>query len=681
VLTISHPLFPISPSRDATMILSVLLAAALARHPAAGDTTRYVVMMGGRAAGGAAAWAEPDGELRYTYEYNDRGRGPRLETRLRVGPGGGVTRMETTGVDYYKNPVAETFTLEGGTARWKNTSEQGETAVRGPAMYAPIQTAADFGVFARAMLAAGGRIALLPEGEAAIERAGELQVSSNGRTRTVVQYLVNGFGFEPYPIWLTPEGRFFASGAEWQATVEAGWEGALPALFAAQTETEARRSATLARTLARRPATPLIFRHVGVFDAVAKVVRSDQAVVVTGNRITAAGPDATVQAPAGAEVIDGRGKTLLPGLWDMHTHLGGTDGLLHIAAGVTSARDLGNDTTTLLELRRKWDSGEAVGPRVVMAGFIDGPGPFTGPTGIKVATAGEARAAVDAYARLGYEQIKVYSSLDPALLPVIIRRAHEEGLRVSGHIPWPLHADSAVKLGVDELQHANFLLLNFLGDSVDTRTPARFTVPARMAAELDLASPRVQAFIRLLKERDIVVDPTLTAFEGLFTARQGEVEPSFAPVADRMPAAVRRSLRGGGLPVPEGMDARYRASYGRMVEIVGALHRAGVRLVPGTDGLAGFALHREFELWVRAGIPPADVLYAATLGSARVTKRDDRLGTVAAGKLADLVLVDGDPTRNISDIRRTRLVVKDGVVYQPDAVFAAIGVGPVPAGR
>ncbi|HEX8904634.1 MAG TPA: amidohydrolase family protein, partial [Longimicrobiaceae bacterium] len=194
-------------------------------------------------------------------------------------------------------------------------------------------------------------------------------------------------------------------------------------------------------------------------------------------------------------------------------------------------------------------------------------------------------------------------------------------------------------------------------------------------------SPEVQRFVALLRDRHIVVDPTLNAFEGMFTARPGQVSPDFVPVAERLPVNVRRSVLVGGLPVPEGMDARYRESYRRMVQFVGLLHRSGVHIVAGTDALSGMQLHRELELYAQAGIPPADILYLATLGAAQVVKRDGELGVIAPGRLADVVLVDGDPTANISDIRRTRLVVKDGVVYEPDRLYAAIGVAPAAAGR
>ena len=136
---------------------------------------------------------------------------------------------------------------------------------------------------------------------------------------------------------------------------------------------------------------------------------------------------------------------------------------------------------------------------------------------------------------------------------------------------------------------------------------------------------------------------------------------------------MRRYLLTGGLPVPEGMDERYRASFAKMVEIVGALHRAGVTIVAGTDDLAGFALHRELELYVQAGIPPAEVLRIATLVPAQVLKREKDLGTIEPGKLADFIIVDGDPTKNISDIRRVVRVVKDGKVFDPVAIYRGAG--------
>jgi imidazolonepropionase-like amidohydrolase len=200
---------------------------------------------------------------------------------------------------------------------------------------------------------------------------------------------------------------------------------------------------------------------------------------------------------------------------------------------------------------------------------------------------------------------------------------------------------------------------------------------AKQAAGLDLKSDRVKSFIALLKERGTVSDPTLVAFEDMFTAQAGQMSPSLAAVADRFPPQVRRTLFSGGLNPPADQVKLYRDSYRAMENLVRDLHDAGVTIVAGTDALAGFSYHRELELYVDAGIPAPDVLRIATLDAARVMKRDQELGTVAPGKLADLILVDGDPASRIGDVRRVVLTVKDGVVYDPAALYGALGVKAV----
>ncbi len=267
--------------------------------------------------------------------------------------------------------------------------------------------------------------------------------------------------------------------------------------------------------------------------------------------------------------------------------------------------------------------------------------------------------------------------MKPELVPGIIAAAHARGLRVSGHVPAFMRAEQVVRLGFDELQHANFLLLNFMDSVKDTRSMARFTAVAEHGAELDFGSQRVRDFVSLLKARGTDIDPTLVAFEDWFTARPGQLGPSETAIADRMPPQVRRTFYAGGLPVPSGKDQRYRDSYGAMLRMVKALYDAGVPVVAGTDAAPiGFALFRELELYAQAGIPPGRVIQLATIGAARIMHHDAERGSIAVGKLADLVLVDGDPTQRISDIRRTSLVVKNGIVYRPAELYGVLGVRP-----
>jgi len=640
----------------------------------------YGFLFSGNPAGSASSRVEPDGTRVETFEFNDRGRGSNTTSRYRLDDKGLPAFVETTGVDYWKTPVAERFERTGGHASWKSSAEMGEREVREPAFFlslnGPPQEAA---LLATALLAAPGhRLPLLPTGEARLEEVTSLPVQAAGRSQTVHLYSVAGLGFTPGYLWLDESRDLFASVGGWGALFREGWADTVPQLTHAQEVAEKARSKELAVRLAHHPqGGGLAIRHARLFDPATGAYRPDTTVLVAGNRIQAVGPDAEVTVPPGVEVVDARGKALLPGLWDMHVHLGEDQGLFDLASGVTSVRDLANDVDQLLDMRRRWDSGEGIGPRVLMAGFLDGPGPYAGPTKALVSTEAQALEWVDRYARLGYVQIKLYSSLDPKLVPPIVKRAHELGLRVSGHIPNGMSAEQAVRAGYDEIQHVNFLVLNFLDPKIDTRAPARFSEVARHAAELDLNSDQVKSFIALLKARGIVSDPTLNAFEGMFKAQPGEVDPSLAAVADRLPPQVQRGLYGGGLNPPADQVQRYRDSYRAMQNLVKALYDAGVTIVAGTDAMAGFTLHRELELYVDSGIPAPEALRIATLGAARVMKRDRDLGSVAPGKLADLILVDGDPAARISDIRRVVLTVKDGVVYDPAALWREVGVKPV----
>jgi hypothetical protein len=652
------------------LIAPALLALALggAAAPLAPET-RYAILFAGNRAGTATAQNVSDREQVFSYEFNDRGRGPDTTTRETVD--------EISGHDYWKNTVDERFEKTGNRVTWSNAAEKGERVLERPAFYLGLNASPlENEILARALLRAPeGRIDLLPAGEMRIEEGGSLQVSEKGKARTVRLYSLSGAGFEPSWVWLDEERRLFAIYDGGAALVRDGAEGAVPELVRVQEAKSVEHRKAQAARLIHRPAGPLAIRGARLFDPATGSVHPDTTVLVSGNKITAVGRDGEVQVPAGAEVVEARGRFLLPGLWDMHTHLAPLDGLLDIAAGVTTARDMANEIEILTELRRQWDAGEAVGPRVLRAGFIDGPGPYAGPSKVLVDNEKDALAWVDRYAEMGYQQIKLYSSLDPKLVAPIAQRAHGHGLRLSGHIPNGMTAEQAVRAGYDEIQHANFVFLNFL-EGVDTRTPARFVEVGEHAAELDLASPRVRSFIRLLKERGTVLDPTVNIFENMYEARPGEISPTFAAAAGRVPPQVQRSFRNGGLNPEPAKVRRYSDSFRKMLALVRTLHEAGVTIVPGTDALAGFALHRELELYAEAGIPPADVLRIATLGAARVMKKDAELGSIEPGKLADLILIDGDPLVRMSDIRRVTLTVKDGMVFDPAAVYATVGVKP-----
>ncbi len=637
---------------------------------------RYSFLLMGNLAGQQAVWTTSDATLHIFFQFNDRGRGNKVTSILKLGPDGIPVSESLTGNDYMKTPVSESFSNESGSARWKNDDEQGEKKVSGPAFYLALNsTPAEIGLLARAALRNGGKIALLPEGESRVQRLTDLEIESAGKKKRVALYSATGLDFAPNYFWLDDSEKFFASVDEWGSVISEGWESSLAPMLAAQSKIKQARSAELASKLAHHAANGMLFSHANVFDSETGKIVPNQDVLISGKRISSVVPNVAHRV-ADAEVIDATGKTLIPGLWDMHAHVSDNDGLLNLAAGVTTVRDLANDTDSLLARRQRIADGKEIGTRIVLAGIIDGPGPFQGPTKVLVSTEAEARAAVDNYKRLGYVQIKIYSSVKPELVPFIIDEAHKNGMRVSGHIPAEMTAAQCVNLGYDEIQHVNFLILNFFPEVKNTNTIARLIEPGKLAAGLDLTSPQVQAFIKLLQDHHTKLDLTLSVFEDQFLSRAGQIPRGFQPVASRLPAQVRRGLLSAGLTPPDGMDATYRKSFAKMMELTGLLYKAGIPIEAGTDSLAGFALHHELELDAEAGIPPAQVLQNATLNAARIMSLDKDLGSIAPGKLADMVLVDGNPAENISDVRKTVLVVKDGVLYKSAELYTELGVTP-----
>jgi imidazolonepropionase-like amidohydrolase len=636
--------------------------------------TRYSVLMMGNQAGVNIVWHSGDATHAF-FAFNDRGRGPRLIETYSTAPNGTLRSFELSGNDYYKTTVAETFAVANGRATWKNQAESGSKEAAN-ALYVPFNGGpADSSLLLKAALANGGSIALLPEGQARVERVLRRELQNGNQRAALSLYAITGLDLTPSYLWADEHNDVFAEGESWMLTIRQGWESSAPELLKAQSDVARARAQSLAAKLGHKPAGPVVFEHVSLFDSNAAAILPDQTVIVSGNHIDRVGPAAEMTIPNGATVIDGAGKTLLPGLWDMHAHVAPNDGMMNLAVGVTTVRDLANDTDELEARRTRIDSGEEIGTRIFPAGFIDGPGPYQGPTKILASTETQARDYVRWYAGLGYRQIKIYSSLNPSLVPAIIDEAHTHGMRVSGHIPAGMTAADGVRAGMDEIQHANFLLLNFMPDVKDkTMTPVRFTEVARRGASIDVNGQPMRDFIALLKEHHVTIDPTVAIFEEMLVNRPGQVPESYAQIAPRLPAQFRRGLLSGGLPVPDGMDQTFKDSFANMLRLVKVMYDAGIPVESGTDSIAGFTLERELELHVKAGIPAPRVLADATVGAARIMKADDQLGSITAGKLADVVLVDGHPETNINDIRRPTVVMKDGVIYYPNELDRELGI-------
>jgi len=408
--------------------------------------------------------------------------------------------------------------------------------------------------------------------------------------------------------------------------------------------------------------------RVSVIDGDAPSPRTDQTVVIDGNRIVRVGASGSVAVPPGARIVDGRGKFLLPGFWDMHVHTaisGGRDLLsLYVANGVTGVRDMAGDWDTLKSWRSEIGRGQLVGPRIIASGpYLEG-GDVPIPH-LLARNAVEASAGVDSLIALGVDFIKVHSQLNAESYFAIARRARERGVVFAGHVPRVVGSAAASDSGQKSIEH----LLGIPAECTPADSVAlapRYTVQGALGrcSSEDLA-PLYEKFVR----NGTYVTPTFTA----------QVEVAVWPtravpgdsLAHYLPKAVRDYVA-QIFPMPDSIppnaDSVGRAMLEKRLRQVAAMQRAGVHILTGTDAPLrnsppGFGLHEELALLVSGGMAPFDALRSATLEPARYFGMLDSLGTIAPGKLADLLLLDANPLQDIRNTRRISAVVANGRLY------------------
>lgn len=641
------------------------------------DTTRYSVLSAGKTSG--QQWIVQNAPNSYTlfYEFNDRGRGPGLTVHLKTDDKGIPVYRLVTGFDYYKAPVHELYEVTNGEARWKSATENGAKQITAPSLYSPINsTPAEIEWMLQAALQQKNhQVETLPSGFLQVKHIKNHTATINGFSEELELYSFVGAGGPPSHAWFTPKKKFFAAVSGWGGVILKGYENTVAELFEAQKRAEHDYFELQADQLVEVSDQPVAFKNVTVFNSLTGKYVKGQTVIVEKGLIREVGKASKVKIESTYKVIDGTGKVLMPGLWDNHAHYSPEQGLYHLAGGVTNIKDLGN-SLDLPDTKKQIDKGELLGPEIsIMSGFIDFAGPFAGPTGKIVKTLEEGLEAVDFYADRGYQQVKLYSSIPVDWVKPLAAKIHARGMKVCGHIPSFMTATRAVNDGYDQIIHMNMVMLNFMGDTLDTRSMGRFIKVGERAKDIDLKSANARQFIQLLKSKNIVVDPTMAIFESMFVNDEGKLANGYESIVNQFPAEFKRSLYTGGLPTRKGKETTYRQSYDNMLKMLKLLYDNQITFVPGTDDFPGFALHRELELYAKAGIPNAQILKSATLVSAQVAGKEKELGSVEAGKRANLILVDGDPLKNISDIRKVELVMKAGNLYHPKALYQSYGFG------
>ena len=657
------------------------LASALLLAPARAATEAFTILGSGDKVGELTADIQGS-NVTIHYQIVNNGRGPHLDEHMTLDRGGIPVDWAADGTTAFFGVVHERYRWAAGTATWESQADRGTVAAQKPPLYiADDTTPWSLGVYARALLRRPNHESLvLPGGTMRLEEIKRMTFGTGSAKIPVTVYTLNGIDLAPKIVLLDQQGRLFAHmgqdpGGPPYTVVRAGYEGEYAALQALNLEVQLGRARDLQTKLAHHFDDPIRIRNVRIFDPAAMQLGPLSSVVVFRDKIVSVEPEPVTPA-ADEVVIDGEGGTLMAGLHDMHSHTTLQTGPLYLAAGVTETRDMGNNNAFLLDLVKRDDAGEIPAPRIVRNGLMEGRSPYSVHMGMIPDTLDQALQGVRWYADHGYWQIKIYNSMTPDWVKPIAAEAHRLGMRVTGHIPAFMTADRALNDGYDEITHLNLLMLSWILGAADTRTPLRITAMAQ-AADLDLSSDTVRATIDLMKAKNAPLDTTAVIIERLMLSRAGTVLDADKPYLDHMPIGYRRyRMRSLVNATDPKVDEQYRRGFDKALAVMTMLDKNGIRMLPGTDDFTGVSLHRELELYVKAGIPPARVLRMDTLDCEQYFGRDQALGSIARGKLADLILIAGDPTQNISAVRQVRMTMKGGVVYFPAEIYSALDVKP-----
>jgi len=609
------------------------------------------------------------------FEFTDRGRKVPLSATLK-------TRQDLTPQSFnIKGSVSRFSTIDSAveingnaaTIREDKNTRQNATPARFFAIsgYAPV-TIQQMLVRYLSAHKLSEPLETLPGGTVTVERRGKEKVTVGGKEVELARYSVSGLIWGREWLWFDGAQNLVAAvtiDAEFDhfEALRDGYETAL-ALFVTSAAADGMDAlAQLAKKISPDQKGILAITGATLIDGTGNPPVSDAVVVIDGDRIIATGPRNKVKIPGNARRLNAQGKFLLPGLWEMHAHFEQVEwGPIYLAAGVTTARDVGNEFEFITSVRDAIKEGRGLGPRMLLAGIVDGDSPSALGV-IRANTDEEARSVVNRYRAAGFQQIKIYSSIKPDILKVICAEAHRLGMSVTGHIPNGMNAIQGVDAGMDQINHIQYIAPIMLPQNFRPQ-------PGQPQPPIDFRSAEAQHALEFLKTHGTVIDPTMVVFEW-------SLHPADTPFVNIEPGAAKlpRELAGAinNTGVATAAVPRANSILEIFLSTIGALHRAGIPIVAGTDQVVpGHSLHREIELYVKAGFTPMEAIQAATIVPARVMKLDNEVGTIESGKRADLIILDRNPLEQISNIRSIKTVITGGRIYDSASLWTSVGFKP-----
>jgi imidazolonepropionase-like amidohydrolase len=618
--------------------------------------------------------------VKMDFKFTDRGSPVPLTATFRGAQDLTPQAFEIKGQTARPVSIDEAITVDAGKVQFRTRTKQSDSAApTGPFFtirgYAPT-TMQMLMVRYWATHGSPAQLGTLPSGSVKVEPRGRDTVRVGTKDEKLDRFTIEGLIWGRETLWFDANRKLVAAvttDAEFDhfEAIRDGYESALSDFVGRAGADGMSALAEVSKGISGSRASTIAIVGGTLIDGTGAAPIADAAVVIRKGRILAVGPRSKVRIPKHATIVDAHGKTILPGLWDMHAHFEQVEwGPIYLAAGVTTVRDCGNEIEFITAVRDAIAKGRGLGPRLLLAGIVDGTGTLT--IGVeRVDTPEQARMWTDRYHAAGFQQMKIYSSVKLEELKIVADEAHRLGMTVTGHVPEGLNAYQTIEAGQDQINH-----IEYIADIMHSPYPSEMSRIEKMkaTANLDLDSADAQKALLFLKEHHTVVDPTIALFE-FYTATTAKPPATFEPGVNKVAPELAEQLTDVAPPTERSEIGE--KVFEKELAIVGALHRAGIPVVAGTDQtVPGHSLHREIELYVQAGFTPMEAIQAATIVPARAMGLDKESGTIENAKRGDLILVNGNPLDDIHNIRNVEYVITGGTMYHTAELWQSVGFKP-----
>ncbi len=513
-----------------------------------------------------------------------------------------------------------------------------------------------------------------PRGEVTITKTGQDEVVINGEKELLDRYVVEGINWGGRTVWLDQSKNLVAlvkANTQIRELIKKGYEEALPTFIAGNVIEQMNALSKYTRDLKKEQGSITALIGGDLVDGLSDETKLDMTMLIENGRIKAIGKSSDVEVPEGATVIDVAGKTLIPGLWDMHAHSNQVQWApAYLAGGITTIRDNGNEIEFATAFRDAIAKEGAIGPDILLAGMTDGAG-IRGNGIIRATTPEEARQVVAMYYEKGYNQIKIYTSVEPEVVSVLSEEAHKLGITTTGHVPNAVgNAVEAVERGMNQLSHSGLFLTVLFPEKTTLELGRNFL------NERALTKNQIERATEFFLKYETVLDPTI-ALNVIRNVPRGTPIEVVEPDAGRIAYELWEGKRFRSGVSPRRAELAENGNK-RTMKVIGDFYRAGVPIVAGTDNVVPvYSLYLEIETYHKlGGLTPLEAIKTATIIPAKAMGLDMDTGTLEIGKEADIAILNKNPLENIENLRTVSAVVTNGNYYESDPLWVAADFKP-----